>query len=288
MSTSPVSPQRRNPWLLLLLTLFPPLAHLWIGHALRGCILAGGLLAAAASMGWSGVIHEPSGLLAMAGVMVFGLLVIEGDALILNFRSRGRSRPYAHGWIMLLAIPAYLALRVFLGPLLLGFNLYTIPSMSMAPTLLPGDLILTDDRPIHAGLIRRGRAAVLVPPHRPSIVYVQRIVGLEGDRVQLIDGVLWVNGVRIDEPYLSTHRSPRAVNFRNFGPVVVPAGTVLTMGDNRDNSEDGRVFGPVPVANIRAFPTWIIHAQRDERTGIDPGFDQGQAFAGAAQAKQGR
>lgn len=283
MSTA-VSPIRRNPWLLLPLTLFPPLAHLWIGRALRGCVLAAGLLVAAASVGWSGLIHQPTGMLAMAGVIVFGLLVIQVDAQFLNFRSHGRSRPYARAWIVLLAIPAYLALRLFLAPLLLGFNLYSIPSMSMAPTLLPGDMIMTDDRPLAAGLVRRGRAVVFVPPHRPTMVYVQRIVGLAGDRVQLIDGILWVNNVRIDETYLSPHRSPRAVDFRNFGPIVVPPGTVLTLGDNRDNSEDGRMFGPVPVTNIRCFPTLIVHSERADRTGINPGFDQGESFAGAAEA----
>jgi signal peptidase I len=287
MSTVPTLPLRRNPWLLLLLTLFPPLAHLWIGRALRGCVLATGLFAAIASMGWSGVVHQPPGTLALVGVIVLGLLAIQGDALILNHRFRGRSRRYNRAWIMLPAIPAYLALRFVLSPFLLGFNLYNIPSASMSPTLLPGDLILTDDRPVHAELIRRGRAAVFVPPHRPSMVYIQRIVGLEGDHVQLIDGVLWVNQARIDEPYLSPHRSPRAVFFRNFGPVVVPPGTFLSMGDNRDNSEDGRMYGPVPVANIRSFPTLIIRAEHQDRTGIDPGFDHGEAFVGAAKAGEG-
>ena len=74
--------------------------------------------------------------------------------------------------------------------------------------------------------------------------YIKRVVGLPGDVVEIHDGAVFINGSRLDEPYLdqSTQSS--------LGPTVVQEETVFVLGDNRGNSSDSRLFGPLPRDRI--------------------------------------
>jgi len=75
------------------------------------------------------------------------------------------------------------------------------------------------------------------------------VVGLPGDKVQVTDGVVFVNDQPLDEPYIN-----QEPNY-NFGPVTVPEGSLFVLGDNRNNSFDSHAWGFVPMKNIkgRAF-----------------------------------
>ena len=87
---------------------------------------------------------------------------------------------------------------------------------------------------------------------------LKRVVGLPGDTVEgrcannetTCEVDIYVNGKKLNEPYLVD-----GLQYSPFPPITVPANSVLPMGDNRDNSEDGRVFGPIPKDTIvgRAF-----------------------------------
>jgi len=143
-------------------------------------------------------------------------------------------------------------------------QVFFIPSSSMVPTLQVDDRIVVEkvtyrfrepergDVIVFAGearpgataraeddgdAVRRavdaaGRLVGLVPPDPSDLV--KRLVGLPGDEVAVIDGVLHINGVAHAEPYLA---GPVA---SDFGPVVVPDGTLFFLGDNRRNSSDSR------------------------------------------------
>ncbi|CAA9217539.1 MAG: Signal peptidase I [uncultured Acidimicrobiales bacterium] len=88
----------------------------------------------------------------------------------------------------------------------------------------------------------------LSPPSTDE--YIKRVVALPGERVEGHQGKVLVDGLELVEPYL-----PPGVATNDFPAVVVPPETVFVMGDNRSNSSDSRIFGPVPRSTVvgRAF-----------------------------------
>lgn len=120
---------------------------------------------------------------------------------------------------------------------------FVVPSASMAPTIKPGDRVLVSK----TGGFKSGDIVVLTPPDDGSLTVIKRVVAVAGQQVDVRNGVVSVNGARLSEPYVDAS-SPDT--FTMEGPVVVPAGDVWAMGDNRANSRDSRYYGPVPSASV--------------------------------------
>jgi signal peptidase I len=145
----------------------------------------------------------------------------------------------AAGWLPPLL--AVLVLRAFvLAP-------DRVDGPSMAPTLRDGDVVLV----VHAGLVARldaldrGDLVALADPGGGGRI-VKRVVGLPGDTVEIQDAVLSVDGREVVEPYVDRAR----IDGVFYGPVTVPPGELLVLGDNRAASVDSRDFGPVPVGSV--------------------------------------
>lgn len=134
---------------------------------------------------------------------------------------------------------------------------FRIPSESMDPTLVRGDRVLVNKLSYRLHDVNRGDVVVFqrpegLPgtPEDPQDL-IKRVIGLPGETVDARDGVVHIDGRPLEEPYL-----PAGTFTANLDrPVVVPDGHVLVLGDNRANSQDGRVFGPIPIDSIvgRAF-----------------------------------
>jgi signal peptidase I len=122
-------------------------------------------------------------------------------------------------------------------------EVFRIPSESMSPTLETGDSVLAAKFAYRLAEPERGDLAVF---DRPDGMTIKRVVGLPGDTVGIRDGVLVVNGEPQREPYVDYNLTDSSF----FGPEKVPAGHVFVMGDNRSNSRDSRVFGPVPEEDL--------------------------------------
>lgn len=114
----------------------------------------------------------------------------------------------------------------------------------MYPSLHDGDLLISSkvDYRIHS--VERGDVIILKDPLDPSRDFIKRVVGLPGDRIQIRDHHVLVNGGALREPYV---QAPWISTGDWPGPgaadsVVVPGGSYFVLGDNRDHSSDSRVF----------------------------------------------
>jgi signal peptidase I len=189
------------------------------------------------------------------------------------------------------------ALAIALVLRILLFQPFTIPSASMEPTLLQGDYIIVSkysygysrhsvpfSPPLMQGRVferipERGDIVVFKLPRDGRTDYIKRLVGLPGDRVQVLDGRLYVNGRAVPRSELSpvvqetygfaqevrrhrecatpqrcyvTHDAQPDGQVDNTSTFVVPAGHYFMMGDNRDNSLDSRVAESVGVGFVPA------------------------------------
>jgi signal peptidase I len=171
----------------------------------------------------------------------------EGAAGKKASRTRG-----AVEWALVIvgALAAALLIKTFL------FQAFFIPSASMEPTLQIGDRVLVNKLSYRFGDIDRGDLVVFKRPDLPkesaAVVrdLIKRVIALPGETVEARDGSIYINGKKLDEPYL-----PQGTLSENLPSQVVPAGRIWVMGDNRTNSRDSRVLGPIDIDTIhgRAF-----------------------------------
>jgi signal peptidase I len=165
---------------------------------------------------------------------------------------------------------------------------FQIPTGSMEPTLLIGDFLLVNKLiysdpqfPLERAIlprrdIRRHDIVVFKYPQDLTKDYVKRVIALEGEKIEIKDKQVYINDQPIPESY-KVHSDSQIFTKNgyyhyddtirdNFGPVVVPPGHLFVMGDNRDNSQDSRYWGFLPLSYIRGKP-WIIYfsyrAERD-------------------------
>jgi len=168
---------------------------------------------------------------------------------------------------------------------------FKIPSGSMIPTLEIGDFILVNkfsyglrlpvlnNKVVDLGIPERGDVVVFRYPEDPQIDYIKRVIGLPGDEIAYHNKQLYLNGELVSNKEVSRstigfteytryaenltgyeHEMQISSNPPHFDLVTtVPEGHYFVMGDNRDNSNDSRVWGFVPDANLkgRAFAIWM-------------------------------
>ncbi len=158
---------------------------------------------------------------------------------------------------------------------------FKIPSSSMEPTLLVGDHLLvtkfiygikipfTDKKLFQFMNPKRGDIIVFIYPKDRSKDFIKRVIGTEGEKVQIIEKKIYINDQQIPDPW--GHFKKRVPSWflqtvENYGPVVVPKDSLFVMGDNRDNSEDSRFWGFLPLNNVlgKAF---IIYFSWDHQAG---------------------
>jgi signal peptidase I len=146
----------------------------------------------------------------------------------------------------------YLVILLVSFALVFGFvrpfvmEAFWIPSGSMIPTLEIGDRVLVNKFIYRFTDPSRGDIIVFESVDNSNEDLIKRVVGLPGDKIAVRGGKLFVNGEPQREPYTNKKLPDRSF----FAKTTVPKNHVFVMGDNRGNSADSRVFGPLPEKNI--------------------------------------
>jgi len=123
---------------------------------------------------------------------------------------------------------------------------FRVQGTSMEPELVDGERIVVNKFVYRFRPIERGDVVVFWYPRDPSVSFVKRVVGLPGDRVELREGELVVNGRPVEEPYLPASYRDRD----NHPPTEVRKGYYFVLGDHRRSSNDSRNWGEVPEKYI--------------------------------------
>ena len=146
-----------------------------------------------------------------------------------------------------------IAAAIAIGILIRTFvaSLYVVPSASMESTILTGDRVLAEKLSYRFSEPERGDVVIFVDPEDPDRFLVKRCIALGGETVDLIDGDVYIDGVKLDEEYTLGKPSYQLTSKISF-PYKVPEGKIWVMGDNRTNSADSREFGAIPIDSLVA------------------------------------
>jgi signal peptidase I len=186
---------------------------------------------------------------------------------------------------------------------------YVIPSGSMEPTILVGDHIFvnklayglripetiaglrvpgmsTGTYLFHLAPVHRGDIIVFESPRERGVDLIKRVIGIPGDKIQVINDVVWRNGERIADPHAfhaARDEAPSPFSATdNFpprdpahpdvdpGPVVVPPGKLFMMGDNRDDSFDSRFWGFADMNDVEGRASVIYFSWDHDAAGLLP------------------
>jgi signal peptidase I len=163
--------------------------------------------------------------------------------------------------------------------------IYTVRTSAMEPTFLVGDHVVAPGGE-RIGDLRRGDVIVFHFPPEPDVTLIKRLIGLPGDHIRIVDGVLVVNSRRVSEPYVQ-HSAGASVSafLNNFpayadkepflvlpdsrkmlgryaasGELIIPAGDYFVLGDNRDYSSDSRSWGLIEPSQIMGLVHEILYS----------------------------
>jgi signal peptidase I len=177
---------------------------------------------------------------------------------------------------IIIAILIALFIRTFI------VQAFKIPSGSMEPTLQVGDHLLVnkfiygikipfmDTKYFQFRKPQRGDIVVFIYPKDRSKDFIKRVVGTEGEKIEIVRNKIYINDQLIDDPWGHyDERGPAAKYLQpmeRFGPVVVPEGSFFVLGDNRDNSQDSRFWGYVNFNEVKGkafiiYFSWDRYAQ---------------------------
>lgn len=130
------------------------------------------------------------------------------------------------------------------GLLVFGTRGFYVYGSCMEPNLRTGERVLASSMPYWLGSPQRGDVVIFRYPADPSKNYVKRVIGLPGDRIVIRNGELFLNDSEQPEPYKLNEA------HGDYGPRKVSPGHLFVLGDNRDQSNDSRYWGELPISNV--------------------------------------
>jgi signal peptidase I len=295
-------------WLFALSLLCSPAVYLYLGYPRRAVavILVTAIPLAMIIFGPTELFEHRMafGLFALCLCFLFALPAFD----VLRLSGQGRAaigRPYQRWWVyvglaLLLAIPGEATVQLRQRDLV-TLRSFSIPSQSMEPSLLLGDLIFSVMNPWRSQPIQRGEIVYFL---RDRTYYVKRVIGLPGDTVEFVNGRVRLNGQPLDRmaigPWAGRHDHDSSGvaregtlyretipdgpsyeigkidgddgPFDNTAPMTTPPDSIFVLGDNRDNSLDSRMpeMGFIPISSVKGRPIMIFWSSQWGRVGVHP------------------
>lgn len=144
-----------------------------------------------------------------------------------------------------------MTLVVFLFLITFVVQGYKVYGSCMEPNLQTGERLIGNKFIYHFEKPTRGDVIVFKYPPNPNKVFVKRIIGLPGETVEIRKGKVYLNGRALDEDLYVVNAA-----HGDFGPQKIPDGCIFVLGDNRDESNDSRFWGDLPLRNVQA-KAWL-------------------------------
>jgi signal peptidase I len=271
--------QKRSPLAATLLALLASgLGQIYNGQPYKGIIffLSGYFLIIASAL--AGLHRYFYGLVGVFALRIAWQAYIIADALVVSIKRKEivlnfYNKAYIFVIFVLISFLSILTINPLINNRLVGIKSYSIPGGAMQPTLLVGDNIIADQNYYHNTRPQRGEVLIFIYPKDPSIDYLKRVIGLPGDKVEIKDKKVYINGQEyrtaeavFNDPKI--YRGPGDPRRDNFGPVTLPPDNYFVMGDNRDLSFDSRFWGFVPLDRIKGKVLYIYFSRDKEKSQI--------------------
>jgi signal peptidase I len=151
---------------------------------------------------------------------------------------------------------------------------FKIPSGSMEPTLLVGDHIFVnkfiygvkipfmEKKVFQFKKPKRGDIIVFIYPKDRSKDFIKRVIGTEGEKVEIHRNKIYINDKLINDPWGHFDEKKDSIIMEKYGPEIVPQNSLFVLGDNRDNSQDSRFWGFVNINAVKGN-AFIIYFSLD-------------------------
>lgn len=291
---------RKRRWWQAVLSILAGAGYLYVGRPKRFCwwVLVNGVLVVPLFVGPGHLLSRPSVFIAIAllALVINAAMIIDVVRLAIR-QPEYQLQWFNRWWIYCASFVVWTAVNSvtdIAGPEVLAVRTYSLPSSSNIPTVMVGEYITGDPSAYIGRDPQRGDFVVFKLPNDNKTDYVKRVIGLPGDRVQMIDGALYINGVAVPRKDVGIHQEKSAAKARIFEETLangvtyrtlniytgqadntqeyaVPPDHYFVMGDNRDNSTDSRFLnevGYVPRKNIYVKVGGVIYSPDWSRIGI--------------------
>ena len=268
-----LTPKKRMPIIAALLSsVTPGLGQVYNGQMIKGIIFFCATNLLIVLLSFTGLQFSFYGLAAIIMLALFFWLFIVLEALfaamkIKETRIKLYNRWYVYLLLALLTFGMDFVSTDFFIEDILGIKGGKFQTSSMQPTLQKGEYIMTSLKHYKTRKMQRGDLVLFKFPEDPSKDFLYRVIGLEGEKIEIKERRVFINNRPLQEDYKiftesrmgsKTKGSTSPDLFRDeYGPVMVPWGTCFVLGDNRDNSYDSRYWGFLPLKNIKGKALYI-------------------------------
>jgi len=263
---------KRKPIIAALLSsVTPGLGQVYNGQMIKGIIFFCATNLLIVLLSFTGLQFSFYGLAAiiMITLLFWLFIVLEAwfaAAKIKEIRLKSYNKWYIYLLIALLTFGIDFISTDFLVKDVLGIRGYRIQSGSMQPTLREGDYVMVNIKHHGSKKLQRGDLVVYKFPEDPTKEFLGRVIGLEGEKLEIRNKWVYVNNSPLQEDY-KTHEDSRIFAKKdfpdtdsirdNYGPVIVPWGSCFVLGDNRDKSYDSRYWGFLPLKSITGKASYL-------------------------------